>query len=676
MISILYAKKSIFDDMTRWVMCCIIMPLWIGGLAQCDPHFSNPLSPRIANYNIKVRVDPDSKQIHAEEVIKWTNTSPDTVVDLRFHMYINAFKNTSSTFIKGSGNQIFGNSILERKASEWGWIRMDSVFNVQDKSLAGVSQYIQPDDRNKDDQSVLQLVLTRPILPGETREIKLFFTAQMPKTFVRVGYSKDDYFLFVQWFPKLGVYEQDVHGQWKWNCHQFFRQTEFYADFGVYDVTVEVPTGWVVGASGCLVGESEIENGWTRRRYVAEDVIDFAWVLYPHFSVVTDRWNNVEIRLLIPPEHKHFTPRFIKATKASLAYLDEHVGPYPYPIITVVDPPFHALRSGLMEYPTLITTGSMYGMPESLRSLEALVAHEFAHQYFMALLASNEKEEAWLDEGLVTYFEDKIIDYTYGEQSSMFNVMGYQSGNRALTRLEYTGLGNPKAGIIARPGWEIEESFKGFVYSKTATWLHTLEGMLGQETMKEIFQTYFQRWKFRHPRGKDFLSVINEIVEKRNPNLSDAIRSLNTQILTGTDICDYAIGDIQNIPHIEPIGLFDLEGDVVFKKGRIDGSKWNSMIKIYRLGGISAPVDIEVYYENGKMEKFHWSGLERTHILRISRDSRVEAACVDPAHKLYIDRDFNNNSKTAKPKKNPLYKYASKTVFWVQNVLQTISWLI
>lgn len=161
-----------------------------------------------------------------------------------------------------------------------------------------------------------------------------------------------------------------------------------------------------------------------------------------------------------------------------------------------------------MEYPTLITTGTFYGMPENIRITESLVVHEFVHQYFMGMVASNEKEEAWLDEGFVTYFEDRIIDAAYGEKQSLVDVFGYRFDNRELTRLEYTTMANPREGTVARPGWYFSDAnFKALIYSKTATTLRTVQELVGESAMTGSSSLIFEKWKFRHPKGRDFMAV-------------------------------------------------------------------------------------------------------------------------------------------------------------------------
>ena len=138
-------------------------------------------------------------------------------------------------------------------------------------------------------------------MPYDTLELDMYFTAKLPKTIVRSGYSKDDFHLFVHWFPQAGVFQQDEDGNWYWNCHQFFRRTEFYADFGSYDVEITASDHLVIGASGCLIDQRNNDDNTQTVRYYIDDVIDFAWTAYPHFEEYEQKWKGVNIRLLIPP---------------------------------------------------------------------------------------------------------------------------------------------------------------------------------------------------------------------------------------------------------------------------------------------------------------------------------------------------------------------------------------
>ncbi|MCC7466218.1 MAG: M1 family metallopeptidase, partial [Saprospiraceae bacterium] len=634
------------------------------------------LSSRPANYEIHVRLDHSERMIYASQTVRFTNQSPVPVKNLRLYLYFNAFKNTESSFLKGA-NQIFGQGFSQRTAEEWGWVDIQE-FTHLGQSLAANMRFVQPDDGNPDDQSVLEVVLQQPVQPGETTEFKLEWQARVPKTIARAGYSKD-FYLFCHWFPQLGVFEQNASGQWDWNCHQFFRMTEFYADFGVYDVHITTDSKFVVGASGCLVSENENPyEGTTTRHFHVEDVIDFAWSIYPRFNVQEDRWRNVQIRLLIAPEHASLGPRYLHALKFSLEYMHQHLGEYPYPSITVVDPPFHGLRSGLMEYPTLITVGTFYGMPEGIRTMESLVIHEFVHQYFMGILASNEKEEAWLDEGFVTYFEDRIIDAAYGPLHGLIDIWGYGIGNRELTRTEYTAMPYPRGGITARPGWEFtENTFKPLIYSKTATTLRTLHELMGEEHMDTMLRTYFERWKFKHPKGTDFKAVLQEyLYASFDSTWAGNVVTFFENGIEKAVVLDYGITKIVNEELPSPQGIFGLnKQEFSYQDGSAAGVR-RSVIELQRKGDWIFPVEIRVLFEDGTTETYHWDGIEGCHTCIILDKPPVVSAQIDPYNKIGVDLDLNNNSLTLAPNSAPLWKYAVKTTFWVQNLFQSLSFLM
>ena len=669
-LTLRHIRKQHFKTLKKiiWLSYFILLKcaLLIG---QCDPYFNEPLSIRNANYNISLTLDHNAKKIDAYETLTWVNTSPDTLQEMRFYMYINAFKNSESTFLKGA-TSIFDQNFSDRAASEWGWINVDSIGREGGPELTSGIRYIHPDDDNEMDQSVLQVPLDQPVMPGDTLVLNMRFTAKMPKIIARTGYSKEDYFLFVHWFPQAGVYQINMDGKWGWNCHQFHRMTEFYADFGTYDVEITASDQLVLGASGCKVKETDNEDGTITRLFHVEDVIDFAWTAYRHFEDYEEMWNHVRIRLLIPPEHCMLAQRYIDAIKNSLDYLTAHVGPYPYPTITVVDPPFHGLRSGLMEYPTLITAGTFYNMPLGVKNSEALAAHEFAHQYFMGMVASNEKEEAWLDEGFVTYLEDKIVDTSYPYLVDMF---GYHYTSTQKTRSEYTGLPNPKVGIIARPSWEFVEARKGLIYGKTATSLHTMQNIIGDAVMDSIIMTYFDRWKFKHPKAPDFFAVLEEVTKKQlGEEMGNMVTSIFHQCIYTTDVCDYKVGHISNHKLMSAHGLFDENGvGDLHEKGERN-TEYISQVVVYRKGEMIFPVDVEFIFEDGTKEIEKWDGVDLRKVFSFNSDSRVISAHIDPEQKILLDLDLNNNSKTIAPDTSPLYKIAAKAVFYIQNVMQTV----
>lgn len=634
---------------------------------------TTPLSQRIASYTIDAKLDTDLKSIEASQQLVWINPSPDTISELRFYMYINAFKNTESTFLKDA-DEMFGQNIHNRKAEEWGAIDVHSMTVNDTIVISDTGNYIQPDDDNSADETVLSIALSTPILPFDTAVIDLTFTAKLPLLLVRTGYSRDDFYHVVHWFPQIGVYEKSDDGLWGWNCHQFHRHTEFYSNFGNYDVTIEAPDHLTIDGSGCIVSKELSGPGTQTIRFKVEDVIDFAWVAYPFFESFYDEWNGIEIRLHTAEEHANLAPRFIEAVKAALDYLEKNVGPYPYPSITMMDPPIHALSSGFMEYPTYITIGSFRYFPKGVRTIESLVIHEFGHQYFMGMVATNEKEEPWLDEGFVTYFEDRIMEATYGRDGCMIDLYGYQIGNSAFTRAEYVDLPDPSIGPVARPGWEFQTSYKGLVYSKTATVLKTMEGLVGIDVMNEIVQSYFNRWKFDHPNGHDFKAVVHDVVVSKHGIFSrEFVDRFFDQLIYGSGVCDYAVTDIDNEKVWTKAGLFENTGSRVFVNGESDDS-WRGSIVLRRLGEVILPVDVEVEFEDGEKKTFVWSGVESYRDFHFEK--KVIACHLDPERKLYIDINLINNSKRLNNSSWIGKKVGVKTVYWIQNLLQSFAFLI
>jgi len=379
------------------------------------------LSPRIANYTIDLKLDVLQKKISALQTLAFKNPSSDTIRTLQFHLYYNAFKNTNSTFYQDEdGLSSFGN--FENDQCSWSWIQISEITDGYGNDLIKSKQFLANEDNNKFDESVLQVDLVQPILPFDSSTYEMTWESKIPNVRARTGYNKDFYH-FVQWFPKLGVYEPAGMRDRKkggWNCHQYHASGEYYADFGNYKVTMDVPNDFIVGASGALTSQKK-EGNRTKWTYEVNDVIDFAWSASPKFRVLSDKWKGVDIKILTYDDHEKCGDRYFSIIKNALEYLDEHVGKYPYPTFTLIDPPLHGLFAGGMEYPTLVTSINLCFLPTGLLTTETLTTHEIIHQYFMQMVATHEVEEPWLDEGFTTYYEGRILDHYHGEETSFVN---------------------------------------------------------------------------------------------------------------------------------------------------------------------------------------------------------------------------------------------------------------
>lgn len=633
-------------------------------------------SPRIANYDIQLELDVEQKRVNAKETLFWKNPSGDTIRQLQFHLYYNAFKNSQSTFFKQKGiPNLFRKSLIEDCG--WGWVTIQTMEDQYGNNLAEGMHYIQPDDDNVHDQTVLSVPLPQPILPYDSIQVNMTWQSQIPKTMARTGFNKE-YFFMAQWFPKVGVYEPAgmryaTEGQW--NCHQYHDDGEYYSNFGVYNVSISLPAPFKVGASGIL--QSETLNGNTKTVvYRAEDVIDFTWTASPHFVEIKDEWKGVELTLLTYPDHVFMKDRFLSTLKLSMDYMEEHFEKYPYPGLTLVDPPIHGLFSSAMEYPTIITTASLCFFPIGLKTTEILIVHEFIHQYFMQLVASNEQEEPWMDEGITNYYEGRIMDKFYGAKTSTLNVMGIKFGNIESNRTTYIGMDNPKIAENSRFSYKFKEGgYHPISYNKSAVWLHTLDGLVGSETMNEIMKTYYLRWKFKHPCATDFIAVVNEVVKKNHGDeFGPSMDWFFDQVLYGTETCDYKLAAINNKAVTGPIGNLDTGEECVQSSDH--SADFNCSVVLHRLGELKFPVDVLVEFEDGKTIVEHWDGQARSITYQYNSESKIKQAAIDPSHKIYMDINFVNNSLRVEAEKTGIWKTLERLLFWMQNTMQTMSALI
>jgi len=636
------------------------------------------LSPRNANYNINVELDAENKVLNGQMELNWVNITQDTIRELQFHLYLNAFKNNLTTFMSESGGH-FRSDDAGKDEKDWGYIDIVDMQVKGGENLKSKIEFIQPDDGNKYDQTVIRIPLTDSIFPGQSINILCNFKSKLPKIFARTGFA-GDYFFAGQWFPKIGVYEpagMRYATKGGWNCHQFHANSEFYADYGVYNVNITVPKDYTVGATGLMTDETA--NGTKKTlTFHAEDVIDFAWTASQKYIDIREEWENVQIRLLLQPEHKDLAERHFTAVKAALKYFAQHLGPYPYPNITIVDPPMSGSGSGGMEYPTLITAGSAAWVPDGIKITEMVTIHEFGHQYFMGILASNEFEEAWMDEGMNSYFETLIMDNAYGKKVSFLEFAGLRIGDTEMQRIGYVHSFGRNTAESFRYAWNYPHGGYGMnSYNKPATFLNTLHGMVGDECMDDIMKTYYQRWKFKHPSSKDFIDIVNEVVTKHHiDKFGTDMNWFFKQVLYSNQICDYKVSRITNEKVAKAEGFFDQNGK------RIKGSelkqdstkKYESKVILKRDGEVVMPVEVLIHFEDGQEITKTWSGAERTFEFKFYTNSKIAWAQIDPENKILIDVNLANNSLKLKPDTLPIWKYTVKFLFWIQNIIQTAVW--
>ena len=620
---------------------------------------ATPLSRRTASYRIRARLDHATRTIAGEEVITWRNASATPATSLQFHLYYNAWRNARSSWMRE--RILAGNTALARRpADDWAAMDVTAMRVAQGGTTADVFQrikFIAPDDGNPDDQTVIDVPLDRAVQPGETATIDISWTSRVPRTFARTGTIGNFYFI-AQWFPKIGVLEDTG-----WNTHQFHSSTEFFSDFGVYDVELDLPKGWTVGATGRQVSQTDSGADRTIHRFQQADVHDFAWTTSPDYIERKARFEHpslpgVDMRLLLQPEHAGQADRHFSATRAALRYYGEWFGAYPYGHITIVDPAWQSDAGG-MEYPTLFTAGTRWIAPERATQPESVTIHEAGHQFWYGIVATNEFEHAWMDEGLNTYSTARVMEQVFYPQYYSKRYFGGfipwvfkdfaqtrdVDGNR-LTAFRPVAENDDQS----TPTWKYwPGSASAISYNKTSLWLHTLERMLGWETVQRILATYFQRYAFKHPKPQDFFAVANEVSGRDLTWFFD-------QVHRSSNSFDYAVD--------------------VFRSDRQDAG-FRTTVVARRLGEGLFPVDVRVQFENGEEQRWSWDGRDRWKTFETHKPVRAVRAQVDPERVLLLDINVTNNSaaiQSAAPQ--AARKWSLAWLIWLQDHLLTYGFFV
>ncbi len=640
------------------VVCCQIASAQAPN-ATAMPGEKQPLSVRVVGYQIAAKYDTVKHTINASEVLTYKNLTGQAQQTFPFHLYLNAFQ-PQSTFMtevrlqgtRGTGadsswdTKHFGSITVSKFA-------VDGAGDLTDKMA-----FIHPDDQNVNDKTVFQVTLPKPVPPGASVTFHLDFQDQMPQVLERTGYAHD-FVMVGQWFPKVGVW-------WKgeWNCHQFHANTEFFADFGTFDVKITLPQNEVVGAGGDLVSGVNNGDGTKTVTFHSEDVHDFSWTASPSFTDVEDSWTGsageVKIHMLMSPGHLGTTKRYLQVLKGTLRLFDEWYGPYPYDRITVVDPPHGGLDAGGMEYPTLITAGTSWWVPNGVLLPEGVVEHEFGHQYWYGMVATNEFEDAWLDEGINSYTEVKIMNELYGFNTSTIKTQLGTLGEPEEQRMSY--LARPDADPIARFAWQYmgSASYGGVTYGKTATMLLTLEKIIGEDTLRRAIHTYFMRYRFTHPTGEDFLKTIEEVSGQNLHWYFD-------QAVYGTQILDYEVLKV----NADPLNWWEKRS----RSGRPPEGMYRNTVLIHRKGDFIFPVDVQVKFDNHETVNEHWDGRDRWIRYTYDKPAKVVSAEIDPEHKVWLDRNFFNNSMTEKDDTRATRKLNDLWIFGTECLSQLLAWL-
>ncbi len=604
----------------------------------------------VANYDFEIDFNADSKTIYVKENITWINRTEYSTKEIQFHLYPNAYKNTKTEFAKA-----YNLSDPETRT----FVDIKKFFIDQEKSTL---EYIQPDVENPFDSTVARVNFGKTIQPGDSVKIYFEYYLKIPRSIKRMGHAAGRNFFFVsQWFPKVGVFENG-----KWVCNQYHAYLNFYSDFGKYSATIKIPENYVLASTGVVKNKSD-NNGINTYEVVQNGVHDFVWLATDeilHREEIYERKDGSQILInaYVQPEREKYFNRYFTAVKNCLEFFENNIGIYPYQNISIVDVP-RTSASGGMEYPTLFTVSAELFSPQKTGQPEYLITHEFSHQYFHGLIASNEVSEAWLDEGFASYISTKIMYEYYPGIVEHFKFVTYipiyglnfLSYNEIPIIYTMTNIKLPQGarsirnyyrsmtvGTIADTSYKLPTRLSYVVnaYNKPELMLHSLERYIGYEKMMMILNEYYDSFKYKHPKGDDFI----EIVQK---NCSENMAWFFNEFYHSAKIFDYAITSLNKISQNEYEVIAERLGDGFFKN------------------------EIFLYTDKDTIKQ-KWNSNERWKVFKFKTDNEVIAAEIDPQRKNLLDINIANNSYT-----NTIRVWASLSLsmrwfFWVQNALMVL----
>ncbi len=484
------------------------------------------------NYKIDVLLNDADNTLDGYIKMEYFNNSPDTLHFIWIHVWPNAYKNDRTAFTdqqleNGSTAFYFSNN------DKRGYInRLDFKVNSATAKTEDHPQH----------QDIIKLILPQPLAPQSSCKIETPFHVKLPFNFSRSGHDGQSYQI-TQWFPKPAVY--DSKG---WHPIPYLDQGEFYSEFGNFDVQITVPKNYAVAATGNLQEQSE--KDWLKKRksfasdddgrrkkkkgkpaeesivssketktlhYKQNNVHDFAWFADKEFTVKYDTLQLpsgkvIDVYSFYYSSNDEEWKNSIRFIKQAIITKSKWLGEYPYNVVSVVD----GGNGGGMEYPTITLLES--GGSEKL--LDFVINHEVGHNWFYAILASNERIHPWMDEGMNTYYDKRYLNQFYGNAGAEIIPAKSNFIKKILPDdIEQTLLQTLIGVKKDQPVETVSEKFSianynVVAYVKTGNWMKLLEDSLGKKVFENCMKEYYKRWQFKHPYPEDFKKVVEDVSGK------------------------------------------------------------------------------------------------------------------------------------------------------------------
>ena len=575
-----------------------------------------------ADYEMEIELDVSSAQFNGKQRILYTNNSPETLNKVFYHLYFNAFRP--------------GSEMAERQKSSLDVNRrfkviIDSIGpksygKIQVKNLKQNGILLNPFFS----ETILEVPLANPILPGESAVLDLEFSGQVPDLIRRSGKNSSEgvAFSMAQWYPKLAEY--DIDG---WNASPYLGR-EFHGVWGNFDVKITLDKNFTVAASGYLQNPEDIGKGYKKIKrskskkgkltwhFIAPNVHDFTWAAdKDYIHDIYPGPNNVKLHFFYKnnPSIIDNWKKLQPLTAELMEYFNSSIGDYPYKQYSVVQG-----GDGGMEYAmlTLITGERKFG------SLVGVTAHELAHSWFQNILATNEMKHEWMDEGFTTYISTIATDKVLKENK----IFPLRNAYLGYYNLALSGIEQPQQTNANRYAYNY--AYESSAYNKGAVFLSQLGYIIGKENLNTSLKIYFEEFKFKHPTPRDFIRIAERVSGiLLNWYLTDWTQTTNT--------IDYKISgvsklDNKTIINLERVGMMPMPLEILisFK----NGNKQIHYIPIGIMRGEKKPyADIEWILHND----WTWSTPNYKLIIDSPIDS-IEKITIDSSN-LMADIDKSNN---------------------------------
>lgn len=494
-------------------------------------------------YSIDAQLNDKEKSITGSEKIVYKNNSPQALTYIWFHIYPNAYKNESTALFQQIKNDPQRKEKLKKPTP-------GSISNLAftvDGTVASTEPHANPQYIE-----IIKLILPKPLQPGDSATIATPFKVMLPSYFSRSGFA-DGEFMVCQWYPKPAVFDKDG-----WHEMPYLDMGEFYSEYASYNVNITVPAQYVVGATGVLQTASEAaaykkigtyntahkssgkpqlyapvtSTANKTLRYYADSVPDFAWFADKGFII---EYDTVQLPGKVIDAftyyHNYSSVQWansIDYVKDAVHHYSTWIGEYDYPVVQAVEGPKNN-SSGGMEYPTVTLITSPDAKPQTL---DAVIAHEVGHNWFMSMLGTNERNHAWMDEGLNSYYQFRYEAEKYRANSIFGDKI--PEAVRKLDEQDFqSAVYRSMMSIPIQPALETpagnftsSEDYGLTSYVKAAEWMFLLEQSIGREKVDSAFQHYFSLWKFKHPQPSDMKAAFEQSI---HANLSQFFTLLNKE---------------------------------------------------------------------------------------------------------------------------------------------------